>query len=150
MLRAFVLIVLVKLVLAAPPNLVPAVSVIDAKNKGFILQPNEGGYQLAIRNTGGSLDEDVAQDDDGELHVQGVFKQKFENKLQLIVKYIADTEGYRASYKIRLKKKKQKKPSKQTTISPIDKPDFPDDDDEDRPVVITTAIKLGCLKACTG
>ncbi|XP_062143117.1 uncharacterized protein LOC133850882 [Drosophila sulfurigaster albostrigata] len=157
MLRAiFVLIVLLKLTLGAPADLVPALNVVDAKNRGFILQPNEDGYQLAIRGVGHSLAENVAQDEEGELHVQGVINQKFDNKVKLIVKYIADTEGYRASYRIRLQEKKPKKPkqpkqpTKKPDTEPIDKPDFPDDDDEDKPFVLTIAIKATCLKSCVG
>ncbi|KAH8377084.1 hypothetical protein KR093_003395 [Drosophila rubida] len=148
MLTALVLIVvLANLALAAPPNLVPAVSVVDANNKGFILQPNEYGYQLGIKGRGGSLVQNVEVDDDGELNVQGVFKQKFENNLKLIVKYIAGNEGYYSSYKLRLKVKKKKK---QPTPKPQPIPDLPDDDDDDKPFVLTNAIKIECLRSCAG
>ncbi|KAH8410510.1 hypothetical protein KR215_010424 [Drosophila sulfurigaster] len=104
MLKAiFVLIVILKLAIGAPADLVPALNVVDAKNRGFILEPNEDGYRLDIRDAGNSLKENVLQDDEGVLHVQGVIRQEFDNKQQLLLEYIADTEGYRAGFKTRLK-----------------------------------------------
>ncbi|KAH8262859.1 hypothetical protein KR044_001137 [Drosophila immigrans] len=141
-----VIILFVNFALVASRSLVPTIRILNTPNAGFQLAPTEGGYQLQIKRENGYTLEKVKEIAPGELHVEGVYLQKYVNNVGLLVAYKAGRDGYLARFQIRTKEKK------------YDASDFADyeevegvEDDKKKPQShVNILLRTGCLKACAG
>ncbi|XP_062143097.1 uncharacterized protein LOC133850870 [Drosophila sulfurigaster albostrigata] len=144
MFRRLVIVLWLNFAFVASRIFVPTIRILNTPKEGFQLTPNPGGYQLQIIRKDDYVDELVREIEPGELQIQGIYEQKYDNNVTLLVNYIVDYTGYGAYWEIR---------NKENNFHVIDFASHSKDIDhydEDGNPILDTTISATCLKCLTG